>query len=611
MKFNKYKKNLRDEFNNNYNKETDEYKIIKPETSKRKAVLKLLPLYIVAGLFLLIGLTLSITEGAIINHNKLMNDNMLKYSKNSYNDLELITKKEYNKYSNYVYWDTLEMPAIEMPSFSFGFGAPKKAESSPTGTSAAIPTDTSSSIDLKSSFDTNNQETGVIEGDKAKFDGKYCYYINQGMLSIFNLEGTRLVFQKIIFDEEYKNLYAKIQLSNQVYNNSQDQQIIIYSKYFLKIYKFDGTDIEKLYETNNNILDTRLFNNQFYYVESFYNGNNSKDDEVNWDMLYYDGISNCEYIYKMVRLNLNNIEDKTVVDLASGYNATLYMNQTNIIITNKSYICYSGDITLACMFDLELNSLGVFAIEGSINDQYSMDVYETYFRVVSTTDNRLNYLTIFDMESKKITAILGGIGKKYETVRSVSFTDDKCYVVTYVNTDPLYEIDITDPYNPKIIDSLEVPGYSSYMKTFEINGQTYIFGAGYSSNFNYKYSIFKDDENNYQIGNDYIIETYFADYYLDVVDYKESIYYTSFTYRRDMCIDPHAMFFFVDDEADILYFGAPVNSLKFTLYKIDVKDEEEPIKVYKEFDTNGETRIFLYENTWYLPQSTYLITDTF
>ena len=108
-----------------------------------------------------------------------------------------------------------------------------------------------------------------------------------------------------------------------------------------------------------------------------------------------------------------------------------------------------------------------------------------------------------------------------------------------------------------------------------------------------------------------LIETYFADYYLDVVDYRESIYYTSFTYRRDMCIDPHAMFFFVDDEADILYFGTPVNSLKFTLYKIDVTNEEEPIKVYKEFDTNGETRIFLYENTWYLPQSDNLITSEF
>ena len=49
-----------------------------------------------------------------------------------------------------------------------------------------------------------------------------------------------------------------------------------------------------------------------------------------------------------------------------------------------------------------------------------------------------------------------------ETVKSVSFTDTTCYVVTYRQTDPLYEIDLTDPKNPIIKDALHVDGYSSY-----------------------------------------------------------------------------------------------------------------------------------------------------
>ncbi|MBO7370254.1 MAG: beta-propeller domain-containing protein, partial [Campylobacter sp.] len=344
-----------------------------------------------------------------------------------------------------------------------------------------------------------------------------------------------------IYDYTKQYYYTKLQIANQVYSDSQDQQIIVYSDDYLKIYEFDGTDIENVYSSDNNIIDTRLFGNQFYYVESFSNYDNINEDEVDWDQLYYDGISSCNCIYKLIRLNLNNIDDKTVVDLASGYSATVYMNQTNIVIANESYICYDADITLACMFDLDLKSLGVYAFEGSINDQYSMDVYENYFRVVSTTDNRLNYLSIFDMDSKKVISVLGGIGKKNETVRSVSFTDTKCYVVTYVNTDPLYEIDLTNPYKPVIVDALEVPGYSSYMKPFEINGETYIFGAGYASTFSYKYSIFKDGEENSQIGEDYIINTFESRYYIDVVDYNTSVTYFTprYTYRTNMCIDPH------------------------------------------------------------------------
>jgi hypothetical protein len=73
------------------------------------------------------------------------------------------------------------------------------------------------------------------------------------------------------------------------------------------------------------------------------------------------------------------------------------------------------------------------------------------------------------------------IGKPGETVRSVRFVGDNAYIVTFLQTDPLYKLDLSDPADPKMAGTLEIPGYSAYLQP--INEQ-YLLGVGYSADDN-------------------------------------------------------------------------------------------------------------------------------
>ncbi len=58
---------------------------------------------------------------------------------------------------------------------------------------------------------------------------------------------------------------------------------------------------------------------------------------------------------------------------------------------------------------------------------------------------------------------LAEIGKPDERLYAVRFTDDRAYLVTFRNIDPLYVLDISDPAAPLIAGELEVPGFSDFI----------------------------------------------------------------------------------------------------------------------------------------------------
>ena len=50
-----------------------------------------------------------------------------------------------------------------------------------------------------------------------------------------------------------------------------------------------------------------------------------------------------------------------------------------------------------------------------------------------------------------------------ERIFAVRFLGEKGYVVTFEQIDPLFTLDLSDPYFPKVIGELEVTGFSSYL----------------------------------------------------------------------------------------------------------------------------------------------------
>lgn len=119
-------------------------------------------------------------------------------------------------------------------------------------------------------------------------------------------------------------------------------------------------------------------------------------------------------------------------------------------------------------------------IKGTLLNQFSMDEYKGYFRLAITegkfsgTTQLKNHLYIYDENLQKVGEITNLA--KGEQIYAARFMDEKAYVVTFKEVDPLFVIDLKNPKQPKILGELKVPGFSNYLHPLDKN---HLIGIGY------------------------------------------------------------------------------------------------------------------------------------
>lgn len=111
--------------------------------------------------------------------------------------------------------------------------------------------------------------------------------------------------------------------------------------------------------------------------------------------------------------------------------------------------------------------LGSGSVRGSLLSQYSLSEYGGSLRVATTVgDSRgtaVSGVDVLDAKTLKQTGSVSGLGKG-ERVYAVRFLGKLGYVVTYNQQDPLYVLDLSEPTMPRLVGSLEIPGFSSYLQ---------------------------------------------------------------------------------------------------------------------------------------------------
>jgi len=119
--------------------------------------------------------------------------------------------------------------------------------------------------------------------------------------------------------------------------------------------------------------------------------------------------------------------------------------------------------------------IGSGFVKGHILNQFSMDEYNGFFRIATTTGHVPSpdtHSTISIVEQKgKELLVVGKIDNiaPTEDIRSAKFDKDRGYIVTFKKTDPLFIFDLSNPYIPKISGDLKIPGYSTYMHRIDSN----------------------------------------------------------------------------------------------------------------------------------------------
>lgn len=441
---------------------------------------------------------------------------------------------------------------------------------------------------------TNTQVKGVDEMDYSKCDGQYIYTVNMDWIRVYDLNGN-VVDQEAVLNTEdvsrssflMKGLYIK------------DDYVITVTNSYTKIYTFENCNLELKHEINyETYLDSRLHENKLYLIARDKMDETLPEDE---EVYYTSGIK-LQQKYMIYSFDLLTNELDKVSNLNAG-NVVLYMSLEHIYLSTSVYYKSQDygrkQITVVSIFDINLEVVGAIKVNGHALNQFSMDEYNGYFRIVTTdayvdTDAR-NQLSIYSLETlKEVGSLKKGIGEPKQNVKSVAFDKDTCHVVTYENKDPLYEIDLSDVTKPRIVSIYKAPGYSDYLQKFEVNGEKYLFGLGYLDDTCFlKISIYKEtNEGTIQIGEDYVIsEVYVSDLDLHVSE----INYTAFANHK-------ALFIYQDDGK--LYLGWKVDERKYYIFKVDV-DAEKVVSIYKEIDMQQR---YLYSRCYMISGKLY-ITD--
>lgn len=380
---------------------------------------------------------------------------------------------------------------------------------------------------------TNTQVQGVDEADIVKTDGTYIYYLTNEKLTIINTENASQMkeMSTIKFDEtftpeelflnndkiivigtryEYDKTERKIGIDEDyLYPNYMDKTYTSAKLYNVKD-KINPT-LERTVEVEGDYLTARMIGSNVYiasnkymyyaYICNMYKSTELNEDDfkphyldtatsnetksINFDCIYYiPEFEDTNYL-NIVAFNITNNQEANVESYL-GAGEEIYASKENLYVTKTKYNYERKNKTSITteIYKFNLNNANcTFAkagdVPGSVLNQFSMDECNGYFRIATTdstswnSESNTNNLYVLNENLETIGKIEGLA--KGERIYSVRFMGNRAYMVTFVETDPLFVIDLSNPTTPTVLGELKIPGYSKYLHPYD---ETHLIGIG-------------------------------------------------------------------------------------------------------------------------------------
>lgn len=394
--------------------------------------------------------------------------------------------------------------------------------------------------------ETNTQVEGVDEADIVKTDGKYIYYLTNNKLTITNVENPSKMIKTADIEFENSEFYPEeiflkddkvIIIGTRYEDNSERHNMSdhIYTSYksftSARVYNIKNRTkpiLERTVEIKGKYLSSRMIKDDIYlisnqniysYLCKEYKINELDENEfkpqykdtvtgkgtkyIDFDRIYYmPEFEDTNYL-NIASFNITNKEEATIESYL-GAGDEIYSSTDNLYITKVKYDytkeeryrdikteIYKFHLNDAkCIFKKSGN------VPGSVLNQFSMDESDGYFRIATTnsqswnSEDNTNNLYVLN-ENLEIVGKVEGLAKG-EKIYSVRFMGNRAYMVTFVQTDPLFVIDLSEPSNPTVLGELKIPGYSKYLHPYD---ETHLIGFGEDTKLvNYGYGdIVKTD----------------------------------------------------------------------------------------------------------------------
>lgn len=379
---------------------------------------------------------------------------------------------------------------------------------------------------------TNNQVEGVEEGDIVVVKDGYIYAIkDQGITVVNAKDPNNLKLVKMIKFKENQYI-TKLALYNNLLIAIGDEYIQKEGTSMVKASLYDITNPEKPKHIRDigqegYLQDIRITNDTLYLIGSMQPNYWLLQEEKAVDLKPRTFDSAEGKAFKSLPLEKisilpNTMEDTysliTAIDLKNGGKATvntkgylggssgLYMSENALYLTAPIYeentvspangrmtdmiwIPRAADTQIFKWFvdGTALDFAGSAEVKGTVLNQYSMDEYKGNFRIFTTEGNTWdekstsrNHLFILDEHLQQIGAVKDLAPG--ERIYSARFMEEKAYVVTFKQVDPLFVIDVANPNKPTVLGELKIPGFSNYLHPLD---DTHLIGIGYDTEQRY------------------------------------------------------------------------------------------------------------------------------
>lgn len=425
-------------------------------------------------------------------------------------------------------------------------GIPEAEEENAVNTAGSgSPYDDSSAE--KDYSDTNNQVEGVQEADIIKTDGEYIYAAVDGdvyllrenggnpeiLSKIEKKAGTELDEKDGAHEaEEYvNNIYVtetRLVLMKYTVDYSTYEDAVAEDVAIAGCYVGQGTYTAAVYDIadrshpvllnelgqSGTLISSRMVGDILYLLYSYYvPGEIDEADPSTYVPALYLGDAKTDVAAGDIMLlgEPGAAQYLTVSSIDVGSPAA-FLDTQSILGCGSDIYCNSETLVVALVTGEEANNVykdktdlyrfslkdGAVTMEsqgsvpGYVLNQFSMDEYNGYFRIVTTEnvthyfneggiasaeqEKTRNHLFVLD-ESMNIVGSIEDLARG-ESIYSARFMGDTGYFVTYRQVDPLFTVDLSTPSEPKILSELKVPGFSNYLHPF---GDGLLLGFGQNS----------------------------------------------------------------------------------------------------------------------------------
>jgi uncharacterized secreted protein with C-terminal beta-propeller domain len=220
--------------------------------------------------------------------------------------------------------------------------------------------------------------------------------------------------------------------------------------------------------------------------------------EILASAVYYSDLPDTHHVYTtIVAINLQSAEEEpTFESFLLGGTRNLYVSLNNIYMTlPKTSLLYAlpwqrvpkvkAQRTVIHRVSIENGDIEYVAsgeVPGYVLNQFSMDEYNGYFRIATTTRHvnvttkkttSGNHIFVLDMNLNIVGKLENlALGERIYSARFLSY---RCYLVTFKKVDPLFVVDLKNPTAPKVLGELKITGYSNYLHPYDEN---HLIGIG-------------------------------------------------------------------------------------------------------------------------------------